>query len=134
MAALKRVLALAALLVVACGATGAEEPVRLDYRYRDVANRIIDAALADTGGWDKLTYLCDRIGHRLSGSPELEQAVAWAAEQLKADGLENVRVQPVKVPHWVRGSESAEVVGPVHKPLAMLGLGLSVGKIGRAHV
>jgi Iap family predicted aminopeptidase len=106
---------------------GAEAPARLDARYRDTANRILAAALTDEGAWQKLSYLCDHIGHRVSGSPQLERAVAWAAEQMKADGLENVRLQPVKVPHWVRGRESAEVLEPVHKPLAMLGLGLSVG-------
>ena len=46
---------------------------------------------------------------------------------MKADGLDNVRTQPVKVPHWVRGSESARVVKPIQKPLNMLGLGRSVG-------
>jgi hypothetical protein len=46
---------------------------------------------------------------------------------MQADGLENVRLQPVKVPHWVRGSEWARIVSPVQRPLPILGLGLSVG-------
>ncbi len=95
-------------------------------KYRDAANRLIDAALADNGGMEKLTYLCDRIGARLSGSPELNQAVAWAAEQMKKDGLENVATPPVKVPHWVRGAESASIVEPVKRRLTILGLGGSI--------
>jgi hypothetical protein len=95
-------------------------------KYRDAANRLIDAAMADNGGMEKLTYLCDRIGARLSGSPELNQAVAWAAEQMKKDGLENVSTPPVKVPHWVRGAESASIVGPVLRQLTILGLGGSI--------
>ncbi|MGH9789243.1 MAG: M20/M25/M40 family metallo-hydrolase [Candidatus Acidiferrales bacterium] len=112
------------MLLVASGAVAQEAP--LDEDYRDVAGRIVAAALADDGGWSKLEYLCDRIGHRLSGSEELERAVAWAAEQMRADGLENVRLQPVKVPHWVRGQES-EMLEPARRPLAMLALGGSVG-------
>src|SRR5579872_3277363 len=75
--------------------------------YRPAANRLIDAALADTEGWDRLSYLCDRIGNRLSGSAGLERALAWSAETMKAAGFANVQVIPTKVPHWVRGSESA---------------------------
>jgi len=46
---------------------------------------------------------------------------------MKRDGLENVHLEPVKVPHWVRGRESLEIVGPIPQPLVMLGLGNSVG-------
>ena len=46
---------------------------------------------------------------------------------MKKDGLENVRLEPVKVPHWVRGAESLEIVAPGRHPLVMLGLGNSVG-------
>ncbi len=81
------------------------------------ASKLIDASLADQGGMEKLAYLCDRIGNRLSGSPALEKAVAWAAAQMKADGLSNVVTPRVKVPHWVRGNESASLLEPVNKPL-----------------
>jgi carboxypeptidase Q len=46
---------------------------------------------------------------------------------MKKDGLENVRLEPVKVPHWVRGRESVEITSPRPYPLVMLGLGNSVG-------
>ena len=46
---------------------------------------------------------------------------------MRRDGLENVRLDPVKVPHWVRGAESLEIVAPGRHPLVMLGLGNSVG-------
>ncbi len=98
----------------------------LTEQYRVVANKLIDAAMADQGGMEKLAYLCDRIGNRLSGSLALEKAVAWAAAQMNHDGLVNVSTPRVKVPHWVRGNESAFIVDPVNKRLAMLGLGGSV--------
>jgi carboxypeptidase Q len=46
---------------------------------------------------------------------------------MRADGLENVHTEPVMVPRWVRGEESAELVAPRAVPLHMLGLGGSVG-------
>jgi hypothetical protein len=104
----------------------AQEGQSLTDRYREPAGRLIDAALVDNGGMDKLSYLCDRIGNRLSGSTALEKAIAWAAAQMKQDGLVNVVTPLVKVPHWVRGNESAALVEPVNKPLTMLGLGGSI--------
>lgn len=99
----------------------------LSDNYRSTAERLIAAALADDEGHADLTYLCDRIGHRLSGSASLERAVAWSAELMKRKGLANVRMQPVMVPHWVRGSESGAIVAPIAKTLHLLGLGMSVG-------
>ena len=96
-------------------------------QYRSVADKLIDAALADSDGYAKLAYLCDRIGARLSGMPSLDRAIQWASATMKSDGLSNVRVIPVKVPKWVRGAESAQLLAPENKPLHMLGLGMSVG-------
>ena len=95
--------------------------------YRDAAARLIDAALSDQDGYQKLSYLCDRIGNRLSGSVGLEKAIVWAAEQMKRDGLENVTTPRVRVPHWIRGAERASIIEPVNRPLTILGLGGSVG-------
>lgn len=113
-------------LLAASSCFGAETP-NLTEQYRAVAEKLIDAALADSEGYARLTYLCYRIGNRLSGSASLEKAIAWSVEQMKAAGLSNVQVIPVKVPHWVRGSESARMVAPLNKPLHMLGLGMSIG-------
>jgi len=118
-------------LVLAAGAAlaaslFAQNAGTLSEQYRDSASKLIEASLADQGGMEKLAYLCDRIGNRLSGSQALDKAIAWAAAQMKADGLVNVVTPHVKVPHWVRGNESAELVAPVPHPLTILGLGGSV--------
>ena len=95
--------------------------------YRAPASLIIGEALSDTFAWNRLAELSDTFGHRLSGSRALEQAIQWAAEEMRRDGLEHVRLDPVMVPHWVRGRESARVVSPVAQELVMLGLGGSIG-------
>jgi len=95
--------------------------------YRAVADSLIRGATADSSAYRRLGRLVDTFGHRLSGSASLEAAIDWVLDAMKADGLENVRGEPVMVPHWVRGAESAELVKPRRARLAMLGLGGSVG-------
>lgn len=95
--------------------------------YREPASRIIGEALSSTFAWQRLATLTDTVGNRLSGSPQLDQAIQWAMEQMKADGLENVHAEAIMVPKWVRGTESAEIVSPNRHAIAMLGLGGSIG-------
>ena len=95
--------------------------------YQAPATRLINEATRDRFAWNRLAVLTDTIGHRLSGSPQLDRAIEWAVGEMKRDGLENVHTEKVMVPKWVRGGESAEIVSPWKQPLAMLGLGDSVG-------
>ena len=95
--------------------------------YQPTADRIIAAALSDSQAYARLAELADRFGHRLSGSESLERAIDWILAAMQRDSLQNVRGEPVMVPHWVRGRESAEVVLPAARPLPMLGLGGSIG-------
>ncbi len=74
-----------------------------------VLARIRDAALKSEWAYQHLAELTDKIGPRLSGSPGAEAAVAQVAATMKQVGLA-VSLQPVKVPHWVRGEERAELV------------------------
>lgn len=94
--------------------------------YRGPVSRLIAAATYDDSAWRRLAELTDTFGSRLSGSENLTRAITWAADTMKADGLEHVRTEPVMVPHWIRGHESAEIVGAVPRPLAVLGLGGTV--------
>lgn len=100
--------------------------VKID-RYRAAAARIIGAALTSDHAYARLAHLTDHIGNRISGSQNLERAIAWAITEMKRDGLDNVRTEKVMVPHWVRGEESLEMLAPVPRKLQMLGLGNSVG-------
>ena len=104
----------------------AQQPVA--DQYRAVANRIIDAALADTMvSWNKLAAFVDYSGPRISGSANLERGIDWVLAEMKKDGLANVRGEPAMVPHWVRGKESLTLVQPRDADVPMLGLGGSVG-------
>ena len=98
--------------------------------YRDPASRLIGEAVSSTFAWDRLAVLTDSIGNRLSGTPALDHAIAWAVTEMNKDGLENVHTEKVMVPKWVRGTESAEIVEPARHSMVMLGLGDSVGTTG----
>jgi carboxypeptidase Q len=109
----------------------ASAQVEIATAYRAAADSLIRGATADSFAYRRLGRLVDTFGSRLSGSASLEAAIDWVLGAMKADGLENVRGEPVMVPRWVRGAESAELVRPRRARLAMLGLGGSVGTPAR---
>jgi carboxypeptidase Q len=111
----------------AAPAAAAEAAAPLDSTYHDVATRLIGDALESDHAWLRLSQLCDGIGNRLSGSESLQRATRWAQEAMREDGLDRAWLQPVMVPHWVRGEERAEMVEPGPQRLEVLGLGRSVG-------
>jgi hypothetical protein len=99
-------------------------------RYQETVDRMLASAL-DTGeAYAMLERLCQAAPHRLSGSPGAAAAVEWARETMLAAGLENVRLEPVMVPHWVRGQVAElTLLGPdeaVGERLTLLALGGSV--------
>ena len=123
-------IALALLLAAALpGRVSAQ--VGIATAYRAAADSLIRGATADSSAYHRLGRLVDTFGSRLSGSASLEAAIDWVLQTMKSDGLENVRGEPVMVPRWVRGAESAELVRPRRARLAMLGLGGSVGTAAR---
>jgi len=95
--------------------------------YRTAADRLIDAALADSFAFDRLAELTDTFGPRISGSQNLEDAIDWIIERMTEDGLDNVRGEDVMVPHWVRGDESLMMIEPRIADLRILGLGGTIG-------
>ncbi len=113
-------------VLTAAPAANDTDPAVTAAKYKDTANKLIDAALASSTGLNRLEYLCYRIGSRLSGSPALDEAIAWSLPMMESSGLDNVRRIPVTVPKWVRGKESAELLEPLEKPIFILGLGGSV--------
>lgn len=122
----RNVLGMLALALVTQVGPGVAQVAPIAQQYRAVADRIIDAALADSSAYERLAELVDRFGPRLSGSQNLEHALDWILDEMAHDGLENVHGEPVMVPHWVRGTEWATLLEPRRRSLPMLGLGGSV--------
>ncbi len=68
-----------------------------------------DAALSDDYAYRQVAHLTDNIGPRAVGSPQAKAAVDYVAAELRKVGLE-VRLEEVRVPHWMRGIEAAELI------------------------
>ena len=77
--------------------------------------KIRDTAMASDYAWERMADMTDLIGPRLSGSRGAAAAVTQVADAMRALGA-TVTLQPVKVPHWVRGVETGELVGYRGRP------------------
>jgi carboxypeptidase Q len=68
-----------------------------------------DAALSDDYAYQQVKYLTENIGARPEGSAQAQAAVEYVADQLRKLGLD-VHLEPVMVPRWTRGQDTAELV------------------------
>jgi len=90
------------------------------------ASSLGQSALNDPAAFEFVQSLTTEIGQRLAGTEAHRRAVGWAEARLKAAGFENVHSEPFTFPAWIRGDESAEIVGSVPQHLAVTALGGSV--------
>ncbi|XP_074654047.1 carboxypeptidase Q-like isoform X1 [Tubulanus polymorphus] len=98
--------------------------------HTEVAKQIIDMAVygkLQNQSYNRLALFTDTFGNRIAGSKNLENSIDYILSNLAKEGLENVHGEPVKVPRWVRGNESAYLISPRLQKLRLLGLGGSVG-------
>jgi Zn-dependent M28 family amino/carboxypeptidase len=74
-----------------------------------------DHAMTSDYAWQRLADMTDLIGPRLTGSAGAAAAVQQVASAMRALGAK-VTLQPVTVPHWVRGEETAQLVDYAGRP------------------
>ncbi|PSL32263.1 M20/M25/M40 family metallo-hydrolase [Chitinophaga ginsengisoli] len=79
-----------------------------------------------------LRYLTAHIGARMTGSEQAKQAVDWLKATMSGYRPDSIYLQPVMVPHWVRGErETASfTTGGSTVKLDLLALGGSIGTSG----
>ncbi|MEG2963112.1 MAG: peptidase M28, partial [Janthinobacterium sp.] len=77
--------------------------------------QVRDTALHSDWAYARLADMTDLIGPRLSGSAGAAAAVQQVADTLRQLGA-TVTLQPVKVPHGVRGVDTAEIVDYAGRP------------------
>ncbi len=119
-------LALGGLLALPSHAQRLDTPLASDSA---LVRAVFDEALSAGEAHENLRVLCKDIGHRLSGSPSADQAMAWGEALLKNYGADEVRVMPVTVPSWTRGTvaeATGHVAGDAPFPLHITALGGSI--------
>ncbi len=84
-----------------------------------------DAALKDDVAYDIVEGLTTEVGQRLAGTEAEARARQWALAKLTALGFKNVRIEPYRMPVWVRGEERAEITAPFPQKLTLAALGYS---------
>lgn len=115
------------LLTVSALALGlvAAPAVAQDARTEAQAAAIRDAALKANVALDYVTQITTRFGPRPAGSRAEQQAAAWAADYLRAQGFQNVRIEEFPLVGWERGEDSGAIVGAHPQPLVLAALGHS---------
>ncbi len=98
----------------------------------EMDTKILQQVKADQGELKaNLQYLADRIGPRLTGSPQLDQASHWTMERFKESGLSNVHLEPWTIANgWTRGPATGHVISPTHHVLTLETAGWSAGTKG----
>ena len=75
-----------------------------------IIKQIFDTSMNESKSYEMLDFLSNEIGGRLSGSLNADRAVDWGYSELKKLGFDNVWLQDVMVPKWVRGPKEFALI------------------------
>lgn len=97
--------------------------------------KMADEIMTNGKAYDLLRELTKKIGGRLAGSPQQQNAAIWGKRNMEAFNPDKVFMQPCKTPNWQRGGKDfAAIVGvdgkAINQPLAALALGNSLSSNG----
>jgi carboxypeptidase Q len=114
----------------AAGANGnaaASAPAEKPDPIAEMDKRIVEQVKKDESALKAdLTYLADRIGPRLTGSPQLDRASHWTEEQFKEAGFANAHLESWSVANsWTREPASGRIVAPAEQSLTLVSGGWS---------
>ena len=100
---------------------------RLDKEDVKVIKEIYDESLTSRDTYKLLDHLCNKIGHRLSGSIGASKAVEWTEMIMNSYSFDKIYKQDLFVPNWKRGDkEEVRIIGHKDEKLNVLALGMSV--------
>ena len=80
--------------------------------------KIAGEGMMNSHAFEYLTELSDKVGARVTGSPEAQKAIDWGIAKMRGIGLENVRAEKWQLWRgWKRGSAEAELLAPACRRL-----------------
>jgi carboxypeptidase Q len=89
------------------------------------AAKITPVVMGESPLEENLRRLTDGIGGRVTGTPEMAQAVEWGVAGFRAAGVD-VHTEKYTIPvTWSEGATRLEVLGPEKFPVSLVSLGLS---------
>ncbi|KAK0341961.1 hypothetical protein LTR94_024249, partial [Friedmanniomyces endolithicus] len=101
------------LLAYVCAAALVASPAVAQSVDRVAVNGIIDQGLNHSQVMQTAAHMTDRIGGRLTNSPQMREAEQWAQQQFKEWGLSNVRAEGFEFGRgWSIVSSSARMTEP----------------------
>ena len=91
----------------------------------EAAAKILPIVMGPSPMEENLRRLTDEIGGRVTGSPEMAEAVKWGVETFRAAGVD-VHTEKYTLPvTWSEGNTRLELLGPVKFPLRLKAVGWS---------
>jgi len=80
---------------------------------RNMINRIIDQGMNQSEVMETAAWLADRIGGRLTNSPQMRAAEQWTQQRFRSWGLSNVRAEGFEFGRgWSIASHSSRMLNP----------------------
>ncbi|MFZ5972101.1 MAG: M20/M25/M40 family metallo-hydrolase [Bacteroidota bacterium] len=101
-----------------------------------MVKKFFDEALSRGESYQMLEQLTQDVGPRLSGSPGAAAGVEWSRHVMAQYGFDSVWLQPVMVPHWVRGEKeigritNSQKMGAISVNICALGGSVGTGEDG----
>ncbi len=93
--------------------------------------KLRDAALTDdVVAWDFLEGITTEVGPRPAGTEAEARGRQWALAWLQRNIVANAKIEEYKMPTWIRGAETAEIMSPFPQKMAITALGNS-GSTGK---
>src|SRR3974390_1622230 len=92
------------------------------------ATKIMPIVMGDSPTEENPRRLTDGVGGRMSGSPQMDEAVEWGMAAFRAAGVD-VHTEKYMMPHgWSEGETRLEVLAPARFPVSLGSGGLPAAK------
>jgi hypothetical protein len=86
--------------------------------------KIAGEGMMNSHAFEYLTELSDKVGARVTGTPEGQKGIDWGIATMRGIGLENVHAEKWQLWRgWNRGTADAELVTPIHHKLHVDAMG-----------